>query len=84
MTATALSFPDVIGLIGVSLILLTYALLTLEKMDSKGWRYSVGNGVGALLILISLFYTFNLASFVIEIAWLAISGFGLWKALRRD
>ena len=77
------TLPDIIGLLGVTLILITYGALTLEKMDPKGWRYSAGNGIGAVLILISLFYSFNLASFVIEIAWLAISGFGLWKAWRR-
>jgi hypothetical protein len=75
--------PDLIGLLGVGMILLTYPLLTLEKIDPRDWRYSAGNGLGALLILISLFYSFNLASFVIEIAWLGISLFGLWKARRR-
>lgn len=83
MTLDTLTLPDVIGLIGVLIILITYGALTLEKMDPKGWRYSAGNGVGAVLILISLYYSFNLASFVIEIAWLAISLFGLWKAWRR-
>ena len=83
MTFESFTVPDAIGLIGVGLILLTYGALTLEKMDPKGWRYSAGNGLGALLILISLYYSFNLASFVIEIAWLAISAFGLWKAWRR-
>jgi len=80
---TSPTLPDIIGLIGVGLILVIYAALTLEKIDPKGWRYSAGNGIGAIFILISLFYTFNLASFVIEIAWLAISVFGLWKAWRR-
>ncbi len=78
-----MSPPDGIGLIGVFIILVTYGLLTLEKINPKGWRYSASNGLGAGLILISLFYSFNLASFLIEIAWLAISGFGLWKAWRR-
>ncbi len=83
MTLSTPTLPDVIGLIGVLIILITYGALTLEKMDPKGWRYSAGNGLGAVLILISLYFSFNLASFVIEIAWLAISGFGLWKAWRR-
>lgn len=84
MTFETPTLPDIIGLIGVSLILITYAGLTLEKIDPKGWRYSAGNGIGAVLILISLYFTFNLASFVIEIAWLIISVLGLWKAWRRD
>jgi len=83
MTLEAFTLPDFIGLVGVGIILFTYGALTLEKMDPRGWVYSAGNGFGALLILISLFYSFNLASFVIEIAWLAISAFGLWKAWRR-
>ena len=83
MTFDSPTLPDIVGLIGVSLILITYGALTLEKIDPKGWRYSAGNGLGAVLILISLYYSFNLASFVIEIAWLAISLFGLWKASRR-
>lgn len=83
MTFDTLTVPDIVGLLGVSLILITYGALTLEKIDPKGWRYSAGNGIGAVLILISLVYSFNLASFVIEIAWLAISAFGLWKAWRR-
>ncbi|MEP4052762.1 MAG: hypothetical protein ABJN22_11005 [Litorimonas sp.] len=83
MTLDTLTLPDIIGLIGVLIILITYGALTLEKMNPKGWRYSAGNGIGAVLILISLYYSFNLASFVIEIAWLAISLIGLWKALRR-
>jgi len=77
------TFPDFIGLIGVGLILLTYGALTLERMDPKGWPYSAGNAIGAVLIPISLIFSFNLASFVIEIAWLVISLFGLWKAWRR-
>ncbi len=83
MTFDTPTFPDLIGLIGVLMILVTYGALTLEKIDPKGWRYSAGNGIGAVLILFSLYFSFNLASFVIEIAWLAISLFGLWKAWRR-
>lgn len=83
MTFESFTFPDFIGLVGVAIILFTYGALTLEKVNPKGWAYSAGNGLGALLILISLYFSFNLASFVIEIAWLAISAFGLWKAWRR-
>lgn len=45
-----MSPPDGIGLIGVFIILVTYGLLTLEKINPKGWRYSASNGLGAGLI----------------------------------
>lgn len=73
---------DCVGLIGVGLILLSYALLQVEKIDPRSIRYSLLNFVGALLILVSLIFSFNLASFIIEIAWLLISAFGLLKAWR--
>ncbi len=74
---------DGIGLLGVALILIAYGLLQIEKIDPKSVSYSALNGAGALLILVSLYFSFNLASFIIEIAWLVISGYGLVKALRR-
>jgi multisubunit Na+/H+ antiporter MnhB subunit len=77
-----MTFYDFIGLIGVVLILISYGLLQLEKIDPKAMSYSMLNFIGAVLILISLIFSFNLASFIIEIAWLLISGFGIWKAWR--
>ena len=83
MTFDTFTFPDFIGLVGVGLILIVFGALTLERIDPKGWRYNAGNGLGALLILISLLFSFNLASFVMGIAWLGFSLFGLWKAWKR-
>jgi len=71
---------DILGIGGVAIILIAYLLLQLEKLSAQDWRYSAANAVGALLILISLLFSFNLASFIIEIAWLLISIFGLFKA----
>lgn len=78
-----MTIPDLVGLMGVSLILIAYFSLQTERIRSEDWRFSAINGVGALLIMTSLYFTFNLASFVIEIFWLMISLFGLWKAWRR-
>lgn len=74
---------DTVGLIGVFLILVAYFLLQVEKLSSDDLRYPILNLCGALLILISLTHTFNLASFVIEICWVAISIYGVVKILRR-
>lgn len=77
-----MSVPDLIGLLGVAAILIAYFALQTERLSSEDWRFSAINGLGAILIMVSLYFTFNLASFVIEIFWLMISLYGLWKAWR--
>ena len=44
--------------------------------------YSVANAAGSSAILFSLFYDFNLSAFVIESFWLAISLYGVFRAVR--
>lgn len=77
-----MSFPDLIGLIGVALILVAYWGVQTDRLPAADWRFSAINGLGALLIMVSLYFTFNLASFVIEVFWLIISGYGLLKVWR--
>ncbi|MEM7727671.1 MAG: hypothetical protein AAF311_00180 [Pseudomonadota bacterium] len=78
-----MTLPDMIGLSGVACVLFAYWALQTERLKAEDWRFSAVNAMGAVLILVSLHHTFNLASFVIEVVWLAISLFGLWKAWRR-
>ena len=78
-----LIWSDYIGLTGVGCILTAYALLQLDKLAADTLRYLGLNAFGAMLVLIALTITFNLASFVIEICWLTISLFGIVKVLRR-
>ncbi len=77
-----LTAPDIVGFVGVSLIVATYFLSQLGRMDVGRPLYPALNGVGALLILFSLYFTFNAASVVVEGFWLAISTVGLLRALR--
>ena len=71
---------DVTGFIGVLLIVIAYLLLQLEKLPSSSPRYSVLNAAGALLIIVSLTFKFNLSAFIVEVFWLLISLFGLMKS----
>ncbi len=71
---------DFAGNIGVVMILLSYLLLQMQKLSIEDWRYSCVNALGAGLILLSLFYAFNLSAFIIEAAWLLISLYGLARA----
>ncbi|MBP7284177.1 MAG: hypothetical protein KBA66_21510 [Leptospiraceae bacterium] len=74
-----MQISDEVGIIGVIFILISYILLQLEKIDSKSITYSIINLIGAVLILFSLFYSWNLASVIIEIFWILISIFGIVK-----
>ena len=72
---------DVVGALGVTLIVATYFALQAGRL-STGFRYSLLNGVGAAMILYSLIFDFNLAAFLVEFFWLAISLYGIWRSLR--
>ncbi len=75
---------DILGTVGVAVIILTYVLLQLERIRSDQLSYSLLNAVGALLILISLYFSFNFPSFVVEFFWLLISLFGIGKYLLKS
>ena len=76
-----LGWFDLIGFIGVLLIVFAYLLLQLDRLPSSSPRYSLLNAVGALLIMISLSFAFNLSAFIVEAFWFLISLLGLWRSL---
>ena len=73
---------DVVGMVGVVIVVITYFLLQSEKIDAKGFLYSFLNAFGSLLVVYSLLYNWNLASFIIEFSWILISLYGLKKWYR--
>ena len=68
---------DLIGNAGVVAILATYALVQLDRMAVRDLSYSLLNALGAVFILVSLMFDFNLSSFVIEVVWLVISVYAI-------
>ena len=74
---------DFAGNIGVALMVIAYLLLQAEKLRSNDLSYSLVNAAGALLVLISLLYRFNLSAFLVESFWLLISLYGLSKFTTR-
>ena len=78
-----MTLPDLIGLTGVALLIITYALLQLDKIDPKGFWYSFNNLLVAILVTVSLVYTPNLASIVIEVFWFLISIYGVVMFFKR-
>ena len=74
-----IGIPDIIGLIGVVLLISTYALLQFDRIDPKGFWYSFNNMIVAILVTVSLLYNWNLASMVIEVFWFSLSVYGVYK-----
>ncbi len=74
---------NVVGVAGVSLLLLAFFLVSTNRVTGQDWRFHALNGVGAFLHLLSLYVFWNLASFIIEIFWIAISCYGLWQAFKK-
>jgi hypothetical protein len=72
---------DIIGLLGSALFIGAFTYANVAKELNKVW-FNLANLVGAILLLISLSVTFNLAAFVLEAAWGAIAFVGLVLALR--
>jgi hypothetical protein len=79
----AYAWYDILGSIGVGIIIFTYILLQLERIRGEQLLYSLLNALGASLILVSLYYDFNFPSFIVEFFWLLISLFGIGKYLFR-
>lgn len=70
---------NIVGVIGDFLLLLAYFLLQSGRLSSKNLSFSMMNFWGAMGILFSLIFSWNLPAAVIEIAWSAISLFGMWR-----
>lgn len=74
---------DFAGNLGVGVMVVGYLLLQAEKISSRDLSYSLMNGIGALLVVISLLYQFNLSAFLVEVFWLLISIYGLIRFATR-
>ncbi len=78
----AIDFADVVGIVGVVMILIAYYFLSVGKWISDSMVYQVLNFLGAWLILFSLYFHWNLSSVVIEVAWIVISVMGMVRVVR--
>jgi len=78
-----ISWHDIVGFVGVLMIIGAYLLLQLQKLQSSDLIYSLLNAIGASLVIISLYFDFNFPAFVVEFFWLLISLFGIGKYLTK-
>ena len=72
---------DWTGLLGTLMILFAYFLLQSGRLRGNALPYQLMNAAGALGVLISFRYAFNLSAFLLEIAWLGISIYGIARSV---
>ncbi len=72
---------NIIGLLGVSLIVIAYLLMQIGYLKAETVLYSALNAVGSGGILVSLFFDWNLSAAIVEFLWLIISLFGCFRKI---
>jgi hypothetical protein len=82
----SLQWFDFVGMAGIAFVLLAYALLQAGKLQGRSIGYQLANLFGSIFILVSIFgspapITEVLTPFLMQIAWIAISLYGLWRGL---
>ena len=80
--ALELAWYDWVGLLGTAMILGSFVLLQAEKLAGNGLAYQLLNLFGAVGILLSLLGGFNVSVFLLQLAWCAVSIYGIARSLR--
>ncbi|MBA3486719.1 MAG: hypothetical protein H0T88_05960 [Lysobacter sp.] len=73
---------DWVGIAGTVMILGAFFLLQAGRVSGTGLSYQLLNLFGAGGVLVSLLGQFNISVFVLEIAWMAVSLYGIVRTLR--
>lgn len=72
---------DIIGIIGVAILVLAYYLLQSNRITSASVLYSLMNLIGAGFILYSLILEWNTPAVIMESVWIVISLSALFRAI---
>jgi hypothetical protein len=75
-------YNDIIGTIGVGLILLAYFLHTAKLIENNGKLYFVMNVIGAALACYASILINYWPFVILEGTWTLVSIYGLMKAMR--
>ena len=77
-----LTLPDIVGFMGVGLILIAYFWQQTKGVGATDWLHPVINALGSVLMLVSLIYKPNMPSIFIQLSWIAISALGFARTIR--
>lgn len=73
-----------VGIVGVIFTLIAYYFINIGKWGSETLSYVLLNLFGSCFLMFSLMFSWNLASVLIEIAWITISLIGLVRYIKMD
>jgi Na+(H+)/acetate symporter ActP len=84
----SLQWYDFVGLAGVGFVLVSFFLLQAGKLAGDSVGYQLANLFGAIFILTSIFaseaeFTDVISATVMQVAWMAISLYGLWRGMKQ-
>jgi len=73
-----------VGLVGSAIVTAAYFASQQNWVSPQHWTFSLSNLIGASLILMSLYVRPNPAAAFIEIFWVGISAYGLFKSSEEE
>ncbi len=80
-----LTVPDVVGFLGISLVVIAYFLVQASRWRGNGMINQAVNTIGTCAVLCFLITgVFNLPAFVLALIWLVVSLYGLLTNLVRS
>ena len=75
---------DTIGVVGFVTYIVGFKLVQMGHLCGNGIGFAAINVIAACLVLVSLIGAFNLASFLIQVSYIAIGLYGIaWRLNRR-
>ena len=77
-----LEWYDWTGIAGTLMVLGAFFLLQAGRVSGTGLAYQLLNLFGAGGVLVSLWGNFNVSVFVLELAWMLVSLYGIVRSLR--
>ena len=83
----SLQWYDFVGLAGVALVLGSFFLLQAGRLAGDALGYQLANLFGAVFILVSIYGPSPdvrdvISTTIMQLAWIAISLYGLWRGLK--
>jgi hypothetical protein len=78
-----MNLSDWIGSLGVTILLLAFVLILINKISKEGTAYLLMNLIGSGLACIASYLIHYMPFIILELAWMLASLFGLWKNYKK-